>query len=114
MQDAPLAAVHGAEVKRLARFLDALGSRLRAHPQLFNAQNAAIVGIEANPRMFLGSHADRFHGQLLQRQQQLGFVRQQQVDVRAGEAHHQVRVFKIRMRRLAFGHGEMQVEIPPA
>src|SRR5579859_2479227 len=42
MQNAPLAAVHRAEVKRDTRFLDALGRRQRAHAQLLDAQDAVI------------------------------------------------------------------------
>ena len=111
MDDAPLAAVHGAEVERDARFLDALGRRQRAHPQFFNAQDAVIVGVETNAGMFLRRRADRFHRQLLQRQQQFCFIGQQQFDIRPGEADHQVGIFKIRVRRLALRNREIEIEV---
>jgi hypothetical protein len=47
VQDAPLATVHGAEVERHVRLLDAFGGGLRAHAQLLNAQHAMVVGVEA-------------------------------------------------------------------
>ncbi len=49
MQNAAFPAVHGAEVERDARFLDALGRRQRTHPQFFDSQDAIIVRIEAHP-----------------------------------------------------------------
>ncbi len=97
VQDAALAAVHGAEVERLAGALDALGGGQRAHAQFLDAQHAVIVGVEAHARMFFGRHPQRFHGQLLERQQQLGLVAQQQIHIRAAEPHQNVRILEIRM-----------------
>ena len=96
----------------MLRFLHPLGRGQRAHAQFLDAQHAIVVGVEAQPRVFLGRHPQRFHGQLLQRQQQFGFVRQQQIHVGAGEAHQQIRILKIRMQRFALA--DFVVQVKPA
>ena len=55
----------------------------RAQAQLFDAQQAVIVGVEGNPRMVFRRHPQHFHGDVFQRQQQLGAIGKQQVDVAA-------------------------------
>ena len=97
----------------LRDLLDALGGGLRAHAQFLDAQHAMIVGVEAQPRMFLGSHAQRFHGQLLQGQQQFRLVRQQQVHIGPAEANQKVRILEVRMRRLARASPCRSVESRP-
>ena len=102
VDDAPLAAVHRIEVERPARLLHLFGGGHGAQAQLLNPQHPIIVGVEAQQRMMLGRHAQRFHGQKLQRQQQFRFVGQQQIHVRAGELHQQIGIFQIGMQMLAF------------
>src|SRR5262249_27422447 len=110
MNDSTLAAVHRAEMERDLRFLHALGCRQGAHPQLFDAQDAVIVGVEADARMLVWRHPQRFHGQLLQREQQLGFVGEKQIDVAAAKTDQQIRVLEIGMRRLAFTDRVIEVK----
>jgi len=110
MDDAPLAAVHGAEVERLAGFLDTLGRGEGAHAQLFDAQNAIVVGVKTDARMVFVRHAQRFHGQLFERQQELGFVAEEQVDVGPAEADHDVGILKIGVRRFALADRVSELE----
>ena len=111
MNNAPLAAVHRVEVKWPARLLYFFGRGDRAQAQFFNPQHPVIVGIEAQSRMMLGRHAERFHGEKLHRQHQFSFIRQQQIHVRARELHQQVRIFQIRMQMLALENFVFDIEI---
>ena len=45
--------------------------------------------------MMLGGHAQHFHGDVFQGQQQLGAIGEQQIDVPAGEFHRHVRRFHV-------------------
>ena len=58
-----------------------LGGGHGAEPQFFDAQQAVIVGIEGNARVVFGRHAQHFHGDVLQREQQFGAVGEQQIHV---------------------------------
>ena len=97
---AALAAVHRVEPERLARPLHLFRGSLRAQAQLFDAEQAVVVGVEGNARMVLGGHPQHFHGHVLERQQQLGAVREQQVDVRTRELHDYVGSFEIPLAAL--------------
>jgi len=44
--------------------------------------------------MVLGGHSQHLHGDVLERQQKLGAVGKQQVDVGPGKPHHHVRSLK--------------------
>ncbi len=93
MNDAPLAAVHGAEVEWPPGLLHSVRRGGRAQPQLLDAQQPVIIGVEAQPGVMLGSEPQRLHGQKFQRQQHLGFVREQHVDVRPREFHQNIGIF---------------------
>ena len=111
VQNAALAAVQRAEVKRRVRLADAFGGGLSAHPQFFDTQRAPVVGIEANLRMILRRHAERFVRQLFQREQYFPFVRQKQIDIGTRKFHHDIGIFKIGMRRFTFGNDVFHVEV---
>ena len=83
----------------LARTLHPVGGGHRAEPQLFDAQQAVIVGVEGNARMVFARHAQHFHGHVLQREQQFGAIGEQQVHVGAAELHLHVRRLEIVVRR---------------
>ena len=110
MQDAAFPAVHGVEAERDAAALHPLGRRQRAQPQLFDAQHAVIVGVEAQPGVILRSHLQHLHRQQLERQQKLGFVREEQLDIRPRELHHHIRILEIGMAGLAFADLEFELE----
>ncbi len=99
VDDAALAAVHGVETEMLAGTLHPVGGGHRAEPQLFDAQQAVIVGIEGNARMVFARHAEHFHGDVFQRQQQFRAIVEQQVHVRTAELHGHVRRLEIVVRR---------------
>ena len=82
-----------------------------AHPQFFDAQSTAVVGIEADLRMILRRHAQGFLSQLLQGQQHFPFVGEQHIDVGTGELHHDLRIFEIRMRGFALRHDVFDIEV---
>ena len=98
MNDTPFAAIHRTEVKRPARLLDPLGRRCGAQPQFLDPQHSIIVGVEAKPRMMIRRKPERLHGQKFERQQHLGFVSQQNVDVGPGEFHQNIGRFQVGMR----------------
>ena len=104
VKNAPLAAVHGAEVEWGARFLDAFRCGLRAHTQFLNPQHAMVVGVEAQEGMLLGSHSQSFGRQLLDGQKQFRFIRQQQVHILAAETDQDVWILEVRMHGFARAH----------
>ena len=110
VNNAPLPAVHRAEVERLMRFLHAFGGSLRAHAQFLNAQQAMVIRIEADAGVLFRGHSQSFHGELFQGQKKLGFIAQQEVHIGTTEANHQIRILKIGMKVLAFAHFEIQIE----
>ncbi len=113
VQNAPFTAVHGAEVERHARFLDAFRCGLRAHAQLLNPQHTMIVGIETQERMLLWSHAQRLGSQLLNRQQKFRLVGKQQFYILTSEAYQNVWVLEVWMHGFAGAHGIGQRKASP-
>src|SRR5579885_296934 len=95
MQNAALAAIHRTEQKRHPGLSHFFGSGKRAQPELFYAHQAMIIRIKADQGVLVRRHAESFRGQLLQRQKQLRLVFEQQIDVRSGEFHQNVRRFEI-------------------
>ena len=93
-----------------ARPLHLVGRGERADPKFLDAQHSIVVRVEAQPGVFLGRHAQHFHGELLKSQQELGFVLEQQVDVRTGKLNDDVRVFEVRVALFALRHFELQLE----
>src|SRR5579872_510502 len=55
-------------------------------------------------------HPQDFHGQVLECQQRLGFIRQQKVDIRPGEFDYDLRILEIRMGMRAGGDLERHLE----
>lgn len=108
---AALTAVHRVKSERLARMLHFFGGSGGAQAQLGDAQHAVIVRVEREARMIFGRHAQRFHGDLFQRQQKLGLVREQQIDIGAAELHHNLGILDLRVYGLAFGKLILQIEI---
>ena len=111
MQDAAFPAIQRTKVKGRVRLANTFGSRSRAHTKLFNAQRTSIVRVEAQFRVIVRRHVQRFLRQVLQREQHFGFVRQKQIDVRTRELHHHFGIFEIRMGCFAFGHDVFHVEV---
>ena len=95
MQNAALAAVHRREQEGLATLLHPLRGGGGAHAQLLNPQTAIVVRVEADQRVILGRHAQHLHGEMLQSQQQLGFVLQQHFGVITDEVDHQFRILEV-------------------
>ncbi len=93
------------------RLADAFSRGLRAHPQFFDAQSAAVVGVETNLGVVLRRHAQGFVRQLLERKQHFGLVGQQKLHVRTRKLHHDVGILKIGMRRFPFGDHVFDVEV---
>src|SRR6516225_6704367 len=74
VDDSALAAVHRVETERLPGPLYLFRRRHRAEPQLLDAQQPVVVGVERDAGMVLGGHPQHLHGQVLEREQQLRFV----------------------------------------
>lgn len=110
MDNAAFAAVHGREAERLTGAFYVFSGHLRRHAQFLNAERTVVVGIERNPRMIVGVHAQRFLRDVFERQQKLGAIAQQQVDVFALKLDHNVRAFKLRVALVARFDGELQRE----
>ena len=51
---------------------------------------------------------------MLERQQQLGFIREQQIHVRPGEPHEHLWIFKIRVRGFAVRDFKLELEVARA
>lgn len=66
--------------------------------------------VETNTLVVLRWHPQRFHRQVFQRKQKLGFVRQQLIHIPPREPHHQFRIFNLRMRALAGADIPFQLE----
>ena len=100
-------------MERAARLLHSLRRRHRAEAKLFDAQQAVIVGVEAQARMMVGRQAQGLHGQEFQRQQHFRLVAQHKIHVGTGELDHQVRILEIGMRMHTLqdlvGHVEVHV-----
>jgi hypothetical protein len=104
-----LAAVHGIEPERSARAFDFFRSRGRAQPQLFDAQQAIVIGVERNARVIFGRQPQRFHSHMLERQQQLGAVAEQQIHIAPAEFHHHLGSLEVVLRGLPVGHLELYI-----
>ncbi len=100
----------GLKRKCSPRALHPLGGGDGAQPQLLDAQQAVIVGVEGNARVVFGRHAQHFHGDVFQRQQQFGAIGKQQIHVRAAELHHDVRRLEIVVRRRGILNLVVQLE----
>lgn len=111
MDDAPFAAAHRVEVEGPVGAFDAFGRRDGAQAQLLNPERPVIVGVETQQGMVLGRHAQSFHGQKFERQQNFGLIRQQKIHFGAFEFHQQIGIFQIRMQVLAFQDFERQIQV---
>ena len=110
VHDPALPAGHRIEAEGHAGAPDLFGRRGGAQAQLFDAQHAIVVGVEAQPRMVLRGHAQHLHGEVLERQQQLGAVGQQQIHVRAGELDHDFGVLELGVGVLRVDDLELHTE----
>jgi hypothetical protein len=99
VKDPALAAGHRAEVERRMRLLDTFRGRERAQAQLFDAQHSIVIRVEAEQGVILPRHPEHFHGDLFESEQQFRLVRQQEIQIRAGEFDPNIGVLKIGMRR---------------
>ncbi len=68
MNDAALPAVHGIELEGNARAFHFFSGSNRAQPQFLNAKRAIILRVKGDARVVLGRHAQRFHGDVFERQ----------------------------------------------
>jgi len=97
VDNAPLAAIHRAEVERNFGFLHPLRRGHRAHPQFFDPEHAVVVGVEAKARVILTRHAQRLHRELFEGEKDFGFVRKQLRNVLAAELDHQLGTLDFRV-----------------
>jgi hypothetical protein len=97
MDHATLAAIHGIESKRFAAMLHLFGGGVRAEAQLGDAKHAVIVGVEGKARMIFGRDPKGLHRDVLQREEKLGFVAEQKIDVGSGKFDHDFRVLNFRI-----------------
>lgn len=110
VDDAALAAVHGREAEGLAGGFDAFGCDLRGHAKFFDAEGAVIVGVEGNPRMIVGVHAERFLGNVFEGEEKLGAIAEDEVDVFAVEFDDEIGSFKLGIGLVAGFEGEGKIE----
>ena len=83
MNGAALAAVHRVEAERLTGMFHLFRGGVGAHPQFSDAEHAVIIRIEGETRMVFRRHAERFHGDVFEREQKFRAVHQEQVDIAA-------------------------------
>jgi hypothetical protein len=88
-------AVHRVETERCTATFYLFGGSEGTHAKLFHPQGAVIVGVERNARVIVGMQAQRFLRNQFQRQKKLRAVGQDQIDIRASELDHEIRIFKI-------------------
>lgn len=108
MEDPALARVHGREEEGRVSLAHAFGGGGGAHAELLDANAAIVVGVEADQGVILGGHAKDFHGEMLEREQELGFVFEEHADVGTGEVDHEFGILEI---GVAFGAGLRDVNI---
>jgi hypothetical protein len=101
MNDAPLAAVHRVEAERRSGALHLFRRSQRTQAQLFDAQRPVIVCVEGNARMIVGVKPQKFLRDEFKRQQKLGAVRQQQLDVVSAEFDKKIGILEIRIAAVA-------------
>ncbi len=111
VDDAALAAVHRVEAEGFGSALDLLSGNARAHPKLGDAQHAEIIGVERQPGMVVIRNAQRLHGEVLERQEKLGLVRQQKLHIGPFELHHHLGIFDLGVGRIAFFDLILDVEV---
>ena len=111
MDNAALAAVHGIEAEGLAGVLDLLRRGGGGKAELGDAERAVIVGVEGELRMVVGRHSQRFHGDVLEREKQLGLVGEQEVGIGPAELHHDFRILDLGIGRFAFGDLIFEIEV---
>ncbi len=101
VDDAALAAVHGVEAEGLGGALHLLGGGGGAEAEFGDAQHAEIVRVEGEARMIVVGNAERFHGDVLQSEEQLGLVGEEQFDVGAFEFDDDLGVLDLRIAGIA-------------
>ena len=68
----------------------------RIGAQLFDAQQAHVVGVKPQPRMIFMRHAQHFGSELFQREQHFGFVFENYVQIRPFEFDDDIGIFDLR------------------
>jgi hypothetical protein len=110
MENSPLAAGHRAEPKGLAGTTDLVGGGGGAQAKLFNAEEAIVVRVEPKPGVVFGRNAKDLHRQVFERKEKLGAIREEIVDVGAGESDDNVGVLDLGVLTVVVGDFELQVE----
>lgn len=110
MENSPLAAGHRAEPERLAGTTDLVGGRGRAQAKLLDAEQAIVVGVEPKTGVVFRRNAKDLHRQVFEREEKLGAIREEIVDVGARESDDNVGVLDLSVLTVVVGDFELQVE----
>lgn len=108
MEDPALAGVHGREEEGRMSLAHAFGGGGGAHAEFLDANAPIVVGIEADQGVILGGHAEDFHGEVLEREQELGFVFEEHADIGTREVDHEFGILEI---GVAFSAGLRDINI---
>lgn len=111
VDDAALAAGHGAEEEGLAGFLDFRAGGLGREAEFLDAEEAIVVGVEDDEGVILMRETQHFHGEVLQGQEQFGFVFEEAIRLFAAEFYDDVGVFDFGVGGSAFVEFIVHVDV---
>lgn len=110
VDDTAFTARHGAEPEQHLALFHFFCRSLCAQTKLSNTHHAMVIGVEAEPVMVIGWDSERFHRQKFERQKQLRFIGEQEIEILAMEADHQLGVLNVGVRIITRLHLEAQIE----
>jgi hypothetical protein len=111
MDNAALAAGHGAEEKRLAGLLHFGAGSLGRQAELFDAEEAIVVRVENDEGVVFMRQPEHFHGEVLQGKEEFGFVFEEAIGFLAAELYNDVGVFDFGVGRSAFVEFIIDVDV---
>ena len=111
MDETAFAAAHRAEAERSLRLPDPLANRERPNSQLLLAQEAIVIGVEAEQGVLIRRHFENFLSELFQSEESLALVVHQEFEIRTGELDDERRLLKVAARLFAIQDLVLDVEV---